>query len=62
MSRLREINHRKAREKVAHIPAEHLLPCIQHYIEWRSFVLWARAIIESEGTIPLSVGSALDQR
>ena len=61
-SRLREINHRKARDKVAHVPAEHLLPCIRRYIEWRAFVLWARAIVESEGTIPPSVASALDQR
>ena len=61
-SRLHEVNHRKARESVAHIPAEHLLPWIQRFIEWRAFVLWARAIVEAEGTIPPRVGGALDQR
>jgi hypothetical protein len=62
LSRLHEINHRRAREKARKIRADTLAALIDRCIEWRAFVLWARAIVESNGSIPPQVASALEVR
>ena len=61
LSRLHEINRRRAREKARRIP-DKLAEWIDRGIEWQAFVLWARAIVEAEGTIPQQVRSTLQQR
>jgi hypothetical protein len=62
LSRLHEINRRRAREKARRIRADTLAGWIERCIEWQAFVLWARAIVEAEGTIPPQVASALKLR
>ena len=62
LSRLREINRRRAREKARRIPANKLAEWIDRCVEWQAFVLWARVIVEAEGTIPSQVASSLQQR
>jgi hypothetical protein len=62
LSRHHEISHRKARDQLRRIPLDQLAPWIERYIDWRGFVLWTRAIVESEGAIPASVNIALAER
>ena len=62
LSRLHEINRRRAREKARRIRADKLAEWTDRCIEWQAFVLWARAIVEAEGTIPPQVASALQLR
>jgi hypothetical protein len=62
LSRLHELNRRRAREKARRIRADKLVGWIDRCIEWQAFVLWARAIVEAEGTIPPDVAGALELR
>jgi hypothetical protein len=62
LSRLHEINRRRARDKARKIRADRLAAWIDRCIEWQAFVLWARAIVEAEGTIPRQVATALELR
>lgn len=62
LSRFHETNHRKARDQLRGIPADKLTPWIDRYIDWRAFVLWARAIVEAEGAIAADVNIALVER
>jgi len=62
LSRLHEINRRRAGDKARRIRADTLAEWIDRCIEWQAFVLWARAIVEAEGTIPPQVASALELR
>jgi hypothetical protein len=62
LSRLHEINRRRAKDKARRIRADTLAEWIDRCIEWQAFVLWARAIVEAEGSIPPQVTSALQLR
>jgi hypothetical protein len=62
LSRLHEINRRRARDKARRIRANTLAEWIDRCIEWQAFILWARAIVEAEGLIPSQVASALQFR
>lgn len=62
LSRLHEINRQKAKQEARRVPAETLAPLIDRYIEWCAFVLWARAIVEADRTIPPAVAGALQLR
>ncbi|MCL4500222.1 MAG: hypothetical protein M1335_08350 [Chloroflexi bacterium] len=62
LSKIQESNRRRAREKARRIRADTLAELIDRYVEWRGFVLWARAIVESEGKVPPLVARALELR
>lgn len=62
LSTLREINRRRAREAARRIRGDTLATLVDQYIEWWAFVLWARAIVEAEETIPPQVADALQLR
>src|SRR4029434_5451358 len=62
LSRLHEINRRRAKEKARRIRADTLAEWINRCIEWQAFVLWARGIVEAGGANTPQVAGALELR
>ena len=62
LSKLHEINQRTAREKARGVLAGTLATLIDQRIDCLAFVLWARAIVEAEHTVPPQVEAALQLR
>jgi hypothetical protein len=54
--------HRRMRQQSLKTPWRNLADECEQMIEWRSFALWVRAIIEAERSLPQWLREAIDQR
>ncbi len=54
--------HRAMREQSLRVPWRDLAAACDRMIEWRSFILWVRAIISAEETLPDWLRDRIDQR
>lgn len=60
--RLQQFARQRAERQARRIPWPQLYESRNQYIEWQEFFLWARSIIESEGSIPDWLAPVLDDR
>src|SRR5271157_4781120 len=50
--RVGDIASRQARRQLMQVPWDRFHRAYEQYIRWQAFVLWARAIVELEGSVP----------
>jgi hypothetical protein len=62
LTRLYEMNRRKARRESTRVRWSTLADAVEQYIEYRALVLWFRAIQEAEGGFPEQLIDALEAR
>ena len=61
-ARFSEIARREADRQARRIQWQRLLEARQQYIEGNAFGLWARAIAEAEGQVPVWLGKVIEER
>jgi hypothetical protein len=60
--RVDEIARRAADTEAARIPWPQLLRTRELYVKWQAFLLWVRAIEDSEGSVPQWLAETIDKR
>jgi hypothetical protein len=60
--RVGDIASRRARRQLLQVPWDRFHKAYEPYIRWQAFVLWARAIVELEGTVPSWLEAILRKR
>ena len=50
--RVGDIASRRARRQLMQVPWDRFHKAYEEYIRWQAFALWARAIVELEGSTP----------
>src|SRR5260370_4540018 len=56
------IARRRARRQLMQVPWDRFHKAYEEYIRWQAFVLWARAVVESEGCAPPWLKTILRKR
>jgi hypothetical protein len=60
--RVGHIAGQRARRELMRIPWDHFHKAYEEYIRWQAFVLWARAVVELEGSAPSWLEAILRKR
>ena len=60
--RVGDIASRRASRQLMRVPWDRFHKAYEEYIRWQAFVLWARAIVELEGTVPSWLEAILRKR
>jgi hypothetical protein len=60
--RVGQIASRRARRQLMQVPWDRFHKAYEEYIRWQAFVLWARAIVELEGSAPSWLEAILRKR
>src|SRR5260370_17149046 len=60
--RVGHIARRRARRQLMQVPWDRFHKAYEEYIRWQAFVLWARAVVESEGCAPPWLKTILRKR
>jgi len=60
--RVGQITKRRARRQLMQVPWDRFHKAYEEYIRWQAFVLWARAVVESEGFAPSWLKAILRRR
>src|SRR5260370_24045991 len=60
--RVGHIARRRARRQLMQVPCDRFHKAYEEYILWQAFVLWARAVVESEGCAPPWLKTILRKR
>jgi len=60
--RVGDVASRRARRQLMRVPWDRFHKAYEEYIRWQAFVLWARAIVEFEGSVPSWLKAILRKR
>lgn len=60
--RVGHIASQRARRQLMQVPWDHFHKAYEEYIRWQAFVLWARAVVEFEGSVPSWLEAILRKR
>jgi hypothetical protein len=60
--RVRDLASRRARRQLMRVPRSRFHKAYEDYIRWQAFVLWVRAVVDSEGRVPQWLEEVLRMR
>jgi hypothetical protein len=60
--RVQELARRRATRQLLRVSSERFSQAQQEYLDWESFSLWVRAIVEAEGGVPSWIKRVLQER
>src|SRR5689334_22558148 len=60
--RLAQNASRQAHQQLMRVPWNRFHKTYEEYIRWQAFALWARAVVESEGSVPPRLKAMLRKR